>query len=230
MKKISQKEQNMTPNQNIKNKDLKRRIIEISYKNKLSHLGSCLTAVDIIDEIYSVKKPDEKFVLSSGHAGLALYVVIENYLDLPVPKERKYLNAEQIFKHHGVHPDRCKECRLDCSSGSLGQGLPIAVGMALADRSKNVYCLVSDGECSEGSIWEALRIRRELKLENLTVYINWNGWAAYKETDDRVRFSLSPHCEVKSTNVDDFSFLKGQDAHYHVLDENDYKQAMEILK
>src|SRR2546427_251920 len=61
------------------NKDLKKRIIEISYKNKLSHIGSCLTAVDIIDEIYAIKKPNEKFILSSGHAGLALYCVIEKY-------------------------------------------------------------------------------------------------------------------------------------------------------
>ena len=55
------------------------RIIEISKKHNLSHLGSCLTSVDIIDEIYSVKKPDEKFILSCGHAGLALYVVLEKY-------------------------------------------------------------------------------------------------------------------------------------------------------
>ena len=64
----------------IVNKELKKRILEISYKKKLSHLGSCLTAVDIIDEIFKIKKPDEKFVLSSGHAALALYVVLEKYL------------------------------------------------------------------------------------------------------------------------------------------------------
>ena len=155
----------------MNNKDLKRRIIEISYPRKLSHLGSCLTAVDIIDEIFKIKKPEEKFVLSVGHAGLALYVVLEKYLGL---------NAEKIFEHHGVHPDRCSKCHIDCSTGSLGNGLPIAVGMALADRNKNVYCLISDGECSEGSIWEALRIASEQNLNNLKVYCNFNGWGAYK--------------------------------------------------
>src|SRR4051812_33407854 len=116
----------------MKNKDLKKRIIEISYKHKLSHLGSCLTAVDIIDEIFQVKKPNEKFVLSSGHAGLALYVVLEKYEKKDFDGNLIPLDAEEIFEHHGTHPDRCKACHLDCSTGSLGQGLPIAVGMALA--------------------------------------------------------------------------------------------------
>ncbi len=151
----------------MKNADLKKRILEISYKNKLSHLGSCLTAVDIIKEIYDKKKENEPFVLSSGHAGLGLYCVLE---------ARGGRNAEEIFSHHGVHPDRCNECGIDCSTGSLGQGLPIAVGMALADRSKNVYCLISDGEYSEGSIWESLRIKREQTLDNLIIYCNFNSW------------------------------------------------------
>lgn len=166
----------------LKNKDLKRRIIEISYSRKLSHLGSCLTAVDIIDEIFKIKKPNEKFVLSSGHAGLALYCVLEkqqednciacNDANQSIPIYRtthscRRPTAEEMFKHHGVHPDYCKECVIDCTSGSLGHGLPIAVGMALANRSKNVYCLISDGECSEGSIWEAFRIIQEYKLWNL---------------------------------------------------------------
>lgn len=201
----------------IRNKDLKRRIIEISYKNKLSHIGSCLTAVDIIKEIYDQKKEDEKFILSSGHAGLALYVVIEE-------KTRK--DAEAIFAHHGVHPDRCSSCFLDCSTGSLGQGLPIGVGMALADRSKNVYCLISDGECAEGSIWEAMRIKHEQKLDNLKVFLNHNGWAAYKPTGP-IAFPLEM-AHRHTTN--ELPFLEGQDAHYKVMTDDDKSIAMEILK
>lgn len=207
----------------IKNKALKRRIIDISYRNKLSHLGSCLTAVDIIKEIYDQKKPDEKFILSSGHAGLALYVVIEAYGGR---------NAEDIFAHHGVHPDRCTSCGLDCSTGSLGQGLPIAVGMALADRSKSVWCLISDGECAEGSIYEAMNVinDRHLLFVNLHVYINANGWAAYRKTYVPDHFSETPMVNLVYTDVDYIPFLKGQDAHYYVMNEDDYKLAMEILK
>lgn len=206
----------------ITNRNLKRRIIEISYKNKLSHLGSNLTAVDIIKEIYDKKKPEEKFILSSGHAGLALYVVIE---------EKMGKKADEIFHHHGVHPDRCKDCYLDCSTGSLGMGLPIAVGMALADRTKNVYCLISDGECAEGSIYEAMRIKTELEIPNLKVYINVNGWSAYQPSNDGwIYHNYEYLADIRETNVDDFPFLVGQDAHYATLTEETYKQAIEILK
>lgn len=213
----------------MKNKDLKKRILEISYPRKLSHLGSCLTAVDIIDDIFKIKKPEEKFILSSGHAGLALYVVLEKYFKL---------DAEKIFEHHGVHPDRCVECKIDCSSGSLGNGLPIAVGMALADRTKDVYCLISDGECSEGSIWEAMRIAWEQKLDNLKVYLNYNHWAAYRPTDNTwipARWKMRNDKRWDNliqieANVEQLPFLKGQDAHYHVMNEEEYKQAMEVLK
>lgn len=211
----------------IKNNDLKRRIIEISYKHKLSHLGSCLTAVDIIKEIYDQKAIDEPFVLSSGHAGLALYVVLE---------ARGGRSAEDIFNHHGVHPDRCNECGIDCSTGSLGQGLPIAVGMALAARNKDVYCLISDGEASEGSIWEALRIITEQNLTNLKLYINANGWGAYKEIflpdlmSKLMEFSYPMKHEWWNTQDDYIPFLKGQAGHYVTMNEDQYKEAMEILK
>lgn len=206
----------------IKNKDLKRRIIEISYKHNLSHLGSCLTAVDIIKEIYDQKKPNEPFILSAGHAGLAQYVVLE---------AMGGRNAEDIFLHHGVHPDRCGDCGIVCSTGSLGQGLPIAVGMAMGNRSKDVYCLISDGECAEGSIWESFRVINEHKLDNLKVYLNLNGWAAYKKFDEFSDFPVYPHfLNVIGTTVEQLPFLKGQDAHYYVMKEEDYKLAMEILK
>lgn len=217
------------------NKDLKRRIIEISYKNKLSHLGSCLTAVDIIKEIYDTKKDNEKFVLSSGHAGLALYVVLEDYFDSLNPEVRREWDnpdAEEIFKHHGVHPDRCGRCGISCSSGSLGQGLPIAVGMALADRSKNVYCLISDGEYAEGSIHEALRIITEQKLINLKVYLNFNGWGAYKRISEIDEFPVYPRfLNIRGTSMVGWpEWLQYQQAHYVVMDENKYREALEILK
>ncbi len=211
----------------IKNKDLKRRIIEISYKKKLSHLGSCLTAVDIIEEIWSKKGHDERFVLSSGHAGLALYVVLEKHGGK---------DAEEIFDYHGVHPDRCSDCGIDCSSGSLGLGLPIAVGMALADRKKNVYCLISDGEAAEGSIWEALRIAEEQELLNLWIYVNMNGYGGYSEINLPIlhrrlsQYPVTIQQRITTQSLKPFPFLKGQDAHYHVMTEAEYTQALDILK
>lgn len=187
------------------------RIIEISKKYKLSHLGSCLTAVDIIDEIYNIKKWDEKFVLSCGHAGLALYVVLEKYIG-------GKLDAEELFKFNGVHPN--KDCGgIPCSTGSLGQGLPIALGMAMADRSQDVYCLISDGEAAEGTIWEVANVMQKYQVTNLHVYCNWNGWGAYDETSIELLkniVSIMPGINIRETSVEQYG-LTGQSAHYVTL-------------
>jgi len=183
------------------------RIREISKKLNLAHLGSCLTAVDIIDNIYSVRKDDEPFILSCGHAGLALYVVIEKYYGI---------NAEEIFAHHGTHPDRCDRCKLYCSTGSLGHGLPIAAGMALTDRKKNVYCLISDGECMEGNIWETANFIRKYRINNLKLYLNYNGWSAYGKIDEKmIGFIvwMFPQIDIVKTKVEDYG-LEGLSAHY----------------
>ncbi len=199
--------------------NLKKRIIDISYRLGLTHIGSCICSVDTIDEIYSIKKPKEKFILSNGHAGLALYVVLEKHAGI---------DAEHLCKKHGVHPNRDLEDGIYCSTGSLGQGLPIAVGMALANRDRDVYCTISDGECAEGSIWESLTIAKEEKLDNLKVYLIINGWAAYKKVDvgyliKRIKAFGFPAKIVKTT-VEQYPFLKGLDAHYCKVEKEDYEK------
>lgn len=225
----------------MKNKDLKKRIIDISYQKKLAHIGSCLTAVDIIDEIFTEKMSNEKFVLSNGHAGLALYVVLEKHRRLSdwsgLEDIGPFNSADKIYDHHGVHPDRCHDCGIDCSTGSLGQGLPIAVGMAVADRTKNVYCLTSDGEWAEGSMWEALRVKQELKLTNLKLYINFNGWGAYREIN---KMTFIKHflgftdkdssIYFRETHVNEFPFLVGQIGHYKILTDENYEVALKALE
>lgn len=219
----------------IKNKTLKRRIVEISYKLKLGHLGSCLTAVDIIDEIYKIKKPDEKFVLSAGHAHLAHLVVKEPY---EIKKlNGTYLKEEFLIKHicdliekYGIHCDRKAGC--DVSTGSLGHGIGIAVGMALTDRTKNVYCLLSDGELMEGSVHEAMRVIYDQFITNLKVYVNCNGYGAYRQLDFKSHpFHQMPWVEMIYTNMDDYpKWLQGQIAHYKVLNEQEYNELLDILK
>lgn len=139
-------------------------------------------------------------------------------------------NAESLLKKYGVHCDRRAGC--DVSTGSLGHGVSIAAGMALADRSRNVYCLISDGECSEGSVWEAMRIKEEQKLDNLKVDCNWNGWAAYKETttDSSLYRNLPLRMNCHYTTLKDYpKWLQGQAAHYKVLNEKEYEELMEAL-
>tara|TARA_R110000796_G_scaffold109968_2_gene221407 strand:- start:7068 stop:7697 length:630 start_codon:yes stop_codon:yes gene_type:complete len=204
--------------------ELKKRILEIAYKNNLSHLGSYFSALGIIDEIYSKKNSEDIFILSSGHAALALYVVLEKYHGH---------NAEELFAKHGGHPHRDEEHNIYCSTGSLGLGITVAVGRALADKSKKVYVLISDGESAEGSVWESLRFIKENNVENIEVYVNINGYAAYDTVDtkylsDRLTTFL-PSINLRYTSVQEFPFLKGLNAHYHVMKDHDLKLAMEIL-
>lgn len=183
---------------------MKDNILEISKELGLAHIASSLTAYPIIEEIFKIKRPDEKFVLSNGHAGLALALVLYG----------KDKAREIMSKNMHASSEWC-----DVSTGSLGHGLGIAVGMALADRTRNVYCMISDGECAEGSIWESLRIAKEQQLANLKVYCNANGWASYQAVDlddleNRIKAFGFPVDFRRTQNPEGFEELKG---HYRKL-------------
>lgn len=232
------------------NKNLVKRVIDISYKHQLSHIGSCLSVLDILDCVYFIRDKDDPVILSNGHAGLALYVVLEKY---------NLVNAEDLFVKHGVHPNRDIKSGIYVSTGSLGQGLPIATGMAMADKSTIVYCISSDGECAEGSIWESVRIASEQKLSNLKIVVNANGYGAYDEINIKplpkrfesfgckviqvnghnrkeiikalkMKSKLKPLVVIAKTKVEHFPFLDGMHAHYKVLSETDYLYAVNALK
>lgn len=208
------------------NLELKKRILDIAYANKLSHLGSYFSSVDIIDSIYATMNQDDIFILSSGHAALALYCCIEKYHGK---------NAEELFKKHGGHPHRDEQNGLYCSTGSLGLGITVALGRAAANPNRIVHVLISDGECAEGSIWESLKTIHEQNINNIVVHVNVNGYAAYMNVDveylvKRLQAFL-PDIKIYYTSVEQFSFLKGLNAHYCVMKEEDYKKALkEILK
>lgn len=201
---------------------LERRVIDLSYKYKLSHIGSCLSCVNAIDNIYKVMKDGEQFVLSNGHAFLALAVVLEKY---------KGLDAEYLVKKHGTHPNRDIADNIFVSTGSLGQGLPIAVGMALANKDRNVYVLTSDGELAEGSMWEALRIAAEQRLENLRITVIANGLGGYSKIDsdwlDMRLQSFYPTLLLKVPMYKYPDYLNGLEGHYHVFTDDEYT---EIIK
>jgi transketolase len=197
-------------------KQLNKRLLDISIKHKLSHLGSCFTALPIIYEIYKHKRPQDKFILSSGHAGLALYVVLEHF---------KGIDAEHLLETHGIHPERDLENFIEVSTGSLGLGITIATGIALANPNIEVYCLISDGESAEGSVWEALRFIDEQALINIKIHANINGWAAYKSVDSdklsqRLRAFL-PSVNIHYTDVNEvIQFQTPLAAHYTMATSN----------
>lgn len=201
---------------------LERRIIDLSYKHKLSHIGSCLATVNTLDKIYSIKKKDEPLILSNGHAGLALYVVLEKY---------EGHNAEELLEKHGVHPNRDMDHGIWCSTGSLGHGVAIGVGMAMANKDRNVYIVTSDGDCAEGSVWEALAIARKFQMENIRISLIANGYSAYDEVDiidlDNRINSFYPTLTVRTNLYAYPDWLQGLRAHYHIMTEEQY---MEVIQ
>jgi transketolase len=143
---------------------------------------------------------------------MALYVVLEQHYGF---------DAEKLYLKHGTHPNRDLEDKIYCSTGSLGLGLSIALGMAIANKDKNVYCLISDGESFEGVVYEVANVIHKYKVSNLKIYLNYNGFAAYdavgQDHINRLKV-LFPEMKVIKTNVEDFG-LKGLEAHYISADK-----------
>jgi transketolase len=159
------------------------------------HYGGSMSVVETLAVLYGeVMKIDpadpnwverDYFVLSKGHAGPALYstLALKGYFPLP---ELRTLNENGT--RLPSHPDRLKTCGVDATTGSLGQGISIAGGMALshklANRPNRVFCIVGDGELNEGQCWEAFQFIAHHTLNNLVVFIDWNKQQLDGELDD----------------------------------------------
>lgn len=229
-------------------KDIRKSIIEMSYKAKAHHIGSCLSCVEILVALYAeVMKPEDKFILSAGHKAFALYAVLEGFRTV-------YFNAKKACHH----PERSPAFGIEATTGSLGHGLSIGCGMALADPSRNIYVLMSDGELQEGSVWEAIMFAGHHRLSNLTMIIDYNRlqalgslainldplstkievfyWRGYnisghfipgiieylQKDGDWPKFILAHTTKGKG-----ISFMENNnDWHYNTLDEETYKRAI----
>jgi transketolase N-terminal domain/subunit len=202
--------------------DLERRIIEISYKRKLSHVSSCLNCVNQIFQIYQQKQDSEPFVLGNSHAALALYVVLERY---------GLCDAEKMSETYGTHASRDVPHGVWVSGGSLGQAETISVGLALANRKRKVWLMTSDGACMEGAVSEAFRVAQEQNLTNLDITVIANGYGAYREIDvqrftDVLHAILNPLPFRVFTPVMPYEWLQGLAGHYLQLSTEQYEEAI----
>lgn len=167
-------------------KDVRKNIIEMIYEAKSGHPGGSLSCSDIITYLYyekmnvdanNPKKEDrDRFVLSKGHAAPALYSVLAEKGFFPKEELSKLRKISSLLQGH---PDAKKIPGVDVSTGSLGQGISNAVGMALGLKLKNndakVYTLLGDGELQEGIVWEAAMSASHYKLDNLVAIVDFNG-------------------------------------------------------
>jgi transketolase len=204
--------------------NLKARLLKLLYDHNEEHVGSCFSCIDIIDEIFKNKKENDIFILSNGHAAYALYATLEKYYNI---------NADDLVRRHGGHPNREEENYIYCSTGSLGSGLPIAIGRALIDQKRKVYVTISDGECAEGSIWESLAFIKNQNICNIEIHVNANGWSCYDTIDldylEKRLKSFLPNIIFHRTSTEILPFLSGLSAHYIKINKEQYELGMKIL-
>jgi transketolase len=177
-----------------RSRELRTRIIQVLGRAGRGHVGTSLSPVEILRVLFdSVMRYDasrpawperDRFILSKGHGCLALYVMLEEKGYFPEDELWKFCRFDGIL---GGHPDP-KVPGIEVSTGSLGHGLPIAVGMAVAakaDRAAHrVFALLGDGECDEGSVWEAAMSAAKHRLDNLVVMVDYNRQQSYGTTHE----------------------------------------------
>jgi len=165
-------------------KEIREDVLRVSRESGHGHIPTCYSVVEIIYAVYDTIKHDSAnpfweerdiFVLSKGHASLAYYCVLARFGYFDINDVSTFGAFESDF---GGHADRIKVPGVEVSAGSLGHGIGIAVGMALGLKIKGshrqVYTLIGDGESNEGSVWEAIMVAVNLKLDNLTIIYDNN--------------------------------------------------------
>jgi len=176
-------------------KELRKMIIDISFRNNGHHIGSALSCLDILTGLYfhamkidpnNLQDPKRDwFVLSKGHAALAQYVVLAKRGFFPEEALQEFLVNGSLL---GAHPDKDCVPGVEVSTGSLGHGLSIACGVALAAKKdknpRRAFAVLGDGECQEGSVWEAIMFAGYHKLDNLIAVIDYNNLQAFGKVDD----------------------------------------------
>lgn len=162
-------------------KKIRKDILYLSNLKKTAHLGSSLSCVDLISYLYEYiisKKNNNKFILSKGHAASTLYSVLyrKNYIS---NKEfNSYCKFGSKFEEHPSPTIK----GVECATGSLGHGFPFGCGLALANKidkkEHKIVVMISDGECNEGTTWEAAMFASAQNLRNLTLVVDYNKWQA----------------------------------------------------
>ena len=196
-------------------KKARRNILEQVYSAKSGHPGGALSCVDILTVLYfnqmnvdpeNPKMEDrDRLVLSKGHSSAALYAILAEKGFFP---EEELKEFRKLGSRLQGHPDLNKLPGVDMTSGSLGQGLSAACGMAMASKlkkqSNRVYCIVGDGEIQEGQIWEAAMTAAHYKLDNLCLIVDNNNL----QIDGKVSDVMSPYPIVEKLESFGFEVFK----------------------
>jgi transketolase len=182
---------------------IRRHCVEMTGRANASHIGSSLSMADVLGVLYAKvlrfhpQAPDweerDRFILSKGHGCAALYAVLAECGYFPVKDLETFYQNGSPFAGHTMH----NIPGVELSAGSLGHGLPVSTGIALSakrgGKPYRVYCMLSDGECDEGSVWEAALFGPQHKLDNLVVMVDYNKIQSLGRVEDVI--NLEPLAE-----------------------------------
>ena len=212
-----------------KAKDIRKNIIEEVYSAKSGHPGGSLSIADIITVLYfnelniDVKNPKwedrDRMILSKGHCSPALYAALaeRGFFEKGILKTFRNINSNLQG-----HPDMNKVPGVDMTSGSLGQGLSVANGIAIAGKLDNkkyrVYCILGDGEIEEGQIWEAAMTSNKYKLDNLCVIVDNNNL----QIDGKIEEVMSSYPIDKKFESFGFNVIQ--------IDGHNFKEILDAFK
>lgn len=182
-------------NLSLKGKAIRKDVLKMSYLSGSAHIGCSLSIVDLLTTLYfrilkiNPQKPDwknrDRFLLSKGHAAAALYATLAHRGFF---SRKKLLTFCQDGGELCGHPEIDRVPGVEIMAGSLGHGLPMGVGMALAAKLDvspfRIFVLLSDGECDEGSVWEAALSAAQFKLNNLIAIVDYNKFQALGKTNE----------------------------------------------
>jgi len=156
--------------------ELKKIILELAYKIKEGHIASSFSIIDILYLLYNkIMSNDDMFILSKGHASLALYAIL---YDKGIISKEDLFSFCEFNSNLGGHPKLNTVMGINASTGSLGHGFPMAIGMALGrkinNKSGTIYCLIGDGEANEGTVYESMLIANQHNLDNICLIVDNN--------------------------------------------------------
>ena len=195
-------------------KQCRLKVLEMVHRGQTSHIASNFSVIDIATVLYENLKEGDEVFWSKGWASASIYYFLAKQGKIPFEDLDKFPNAPYLALAetyvNGVL----------VSGGSMGHGLPVAVGLAIAKKMKGekgtVYCIMGDGELNEGTTWESAMLASHHKLDNLVVFVDRNGWQAMGKTEEVI-------------NIDPCKAFQGFDWYAHEIDGHNHEQIERCL-
>lgn len=170
--------------------EIRKRFLKMHFEAQAGHVGTGLSSIDILTYLYAAwLRPGDKFILSKGHGASSLYATFRHFGIFSEDEIQTYYKEGTLLP---AHPAARAFDAIPAATGSLGHGMPIAAGIAYANlhllhSGRRTACLLSDGECDEGAVWEAALFSAHHRLTNLTVVVDANGLQGFGRTEEVLR-------------------------------------------